>query len=606
MTFLIAEIGINHQGSLTLATNLIAKAQEVGVDAIKFQYRNLERGMPVGNEIGDEILRQELKINYLNPDSINELRFMARQFGLRVGISFFSSDDIADFESFDSFDFYKVPSSVMKDMGLINELLQFKVPVYISTGTQYESDIEEIFSDILDVEGWIPMHCVSNYPTSTHNSRLAYIDYLKEKWGRPVGYSSHDSNWAVCAVALGKEICALERHITLSKELPGLDHSSSSTPEEFKFLADLCKNAKSMLLGKNSRVPNQGERINRQNLGRSFYARKTYPAGVQISLDEMTYASPQVGLDIYRAKKWSGKHLLRELRFGEALGISHFEAVETLSKEQLQVLKSNGASLPVRFHDYPEIESRFPLNNFEFHLTYSDLQSIPDSLTDYLNPTISYSIHTPDYLNSNTLVDCFSPDKDLRTQSRRIINECIALAREVAEITQNKVSIISSFANVSGQEYFVEKVGDLIQEFSQDEIEILPQWLPPFAWYFGGSVNLHSFNSIADAAHLGSLDLPICLDISHLIMTANFEQIPVEEYIEKLVPITSHIHLSGASGIDGEGGSIAMIREELNTCLAPLLKLPVPKVLEVWQGHTDFYRGFSAELLELWKMIGNR
>jgi N-acetylneuraminate synthase len=174
------------------------------------------------------------------------------------------------------------------------------------------------------------------------------------------------------------------------------------------------------------------------------------------------------------------------------------------------------------------------------------------------------------------------------------------------DITQNPVPLVSSFANISGRRNFIQEVKDLIVEFAQDGVDLMPQWLPPFAWYFGGSVALHSFNSFEEIDQLVQLNMPLCLDTSHLIMSANFEGLPVSVYTEKLVGITKHLHISGAHGIDGEGISLGMLENDVKGSLVPLLDLPIRKVLEVWQGHIDHYRRFSLEFNELLKWIDPR
>ena len=111
-SYLIAEIGINHNGSFKVAQQLIKSAFDSGANAIKFQYRNLSRAYgSTSNEIGDEILKIEITKNYLKVEEIIDLYRYAKSFNLDVGISFFDVFDTKDFNSFmDQFDFFKIPS----------------------------------------------------------------------------------------------------------------------------------------------------------------------------------------------------------------------------------------------------------------------------------------------------------------------------------------------------------------------------------------------------------------------------------------------------------------------------------------------------------------
>jgi N-acetylneuraminate synthase len=128
---IIAEIGINHDGLIQKAKKLIDESFHNCVDAIKFQYRNLNNTYSDNaNEIGDEILSKEINRNYLSPDELIDLSSYAKGLGLEVGISFFDVKDIEDFEEMiEIFDFFKIPSVELTNSHLIDALLTF---VYLS------------------------------------------------------------------------------------------------------------------------------------------------------------------------------------------------------------------------------------------------------------------------------------------------------------------------------------------------------------------------------------------------------------------------------------------------------------------------------------------
>jgi len=176
--YIIAEIGINHDGDFLIAKQLIQEASKSDVDAVKFQYRNLSNAYSdTHREIGDEILLNEIKKTYLPPSQIMQLVDYAHELNLQVGISFFDVSDIEDFGSeIDRFDFFKIPSVELLNDQLIDALMSFSKHLYLSLGAHHEYEIEAALSR-LPKQGWTPLHCISNYPLSILNPQLGYINY---------------------------------------------------------------------------------------------------------------------------------------------------------------------------------------------------------------------------------------------------------------------------------------------------------------------------------------------------------------------------------------------------------------------------------------------
>ena len=173
---MIAEIGINHDGDIDKARRLIQQSRDAGCNGIKFQYRNIKTAYTSSaNEIGDEIILTQIKRTYLDAGKILELRDFARSIGIDAGISFFTTEDLKDFNDLTSdFDFYKIPSAELLNLDLIRNLLETGKHVYISVGMHKESEIEYVFNAINNYMNWTPMHCISNYPVADHNTSLGY------------------------------------------------------------------------------------------------------------------------------------------------------------------------------------------------------------------------------------------------------------------------------------------------------------------------------------------------------------------------------------------------------------------------------------------------
>lgn len=598
--YVIAEVGINHNGSIENARALLHGAAKSQANAVKFQYRNVDRSYITENhmEIGDEILKEEIVNTHIAPGAILELKNYAQNLGLDVGISFFCVEDMEDFgENISDFDFFKLPSVEMLNFNLISSFCNLGKKVFISTGCSNESELEALNQNVGHLD-YSLLHCVSNYPLLAENSKLGYIEYLKTKWTKPVGYSSHDENWEVCLLAcmLGAEI--IERHITLNKFDPGLDHSSSSTIEEFEKLVFFCKNLNKIITGNSPRTPNQGEYLNSQNLGRGLYLNKNVSPGDFVTESDLIYRSPKVGISFTELESFLKKPLINEAKKGSALKYTNFITRPILSSSVQQFCAQNKVALPIRFHDYQSLQKAMPTNNYELHLSAGELLSIPD--LEQFSGENNYSIHIPDYINSLTLINPFSDSKEVQAESKKCIERVKEIAFVLKKKTNNEVPIVGSFSlRTNTRENFFEKQKEFLDDIKQEGIEIYPQWLPPIAWYFGGSVRLDLMNSEKDLELLKKTRTNYCLDICHAIMGENYGSVEAEFLFQETKKLVKHIHLAEAKGFDGEGVKFGENGEKYFPLFAQLINENCMKVVEVWQGHLNDGIGFFNALNQL-------
>jgi N-acetylneuraminate synthase len=601
----IAEIGINHDGDMLKAKRLIQAASHSGCKGIKFQYRNLNTAYASeAKEIGDEIILSQIQRTYLTAENILELRNFARDLGLETGISFFTVEDLLDFNDLAlDFDFFKIPSAELMNIELILALLKTTKQVYISVGMHSEREIESTFNQIENYTNWIPMHCISNYPVADHNVSLGYISFLKRKWNREVGYSSHDEYWENNLVALSLGASVIERHITESQSALGLDHSSSSTQEQFEKIVEYATKIDDLIKGDAARVPNQGELLNKQNLGRSYYARQTMSEGTTLTLKDYSYRSPQVGIGIEEAQRFVGTALSAEIKSGEALLPRHIGAInEELTVKSIEFAQELKISIPVRLSDYREIRQKIPVGAYEFHLSFKEVESeILDFETSMLD---KFSVHLPDYINSTTLIDPFSKNPEIRRKSRDCIRTLFQFSEKLGKQTSTVVPIVASLAGIGikRSEYY-SNVKELFQEFSSEYAVLTLQWLPPFAWYFGGSVKLTNMCESKDLEYLIDSRIPVTLDTSHLILGKNCFGFDAIEMIENLLPNIVHWHISDALGADGEGMQLGDGEGENREIIRDALTRKGLKVIEVWQGHFNDYNGFKVAINRLPKML---
>jgi N-acetylneuraminate synthase len=241
--FLIGEIGINHNGSLKLAKKIIDLAVESGFDAVKFQKRDPEVSVP--NNKKQEIkntpwgnityLEYKKKIEF-NKSEYDEINNYCKK---KKIIWFASVWDLPSLKFISKYKpmFHKIPSSMLTNYNLLNEVAKKKIMTFISTGMSTISDVKRAVSIFKKHRcSFILMHCVSKYPCPTKDLNLKMIQNLKFTFKCKVGYSGHESSVSpsVYAACLGSDY--IERHITIDRALWGTDQAASLGPDGMKLL----------------------------------------------------------------------------------------------------------------------------------------------------------------------------------------------------------------------------------------------------------------------------------------------------------------------------------------------------------------------------------
>ena len=241
--YIIAEIGINHNGSLILAKSLIDIAAKSGCDAVKFQKRDVDlvytkeeldkpRNSVYGKTNGD--LKRGLELSY---NDYYELFNYAKEKGIDIFASPWDVNSVDFLEQFNPC-CYKVASACITDEELLKRINKTNKPVIISTGM---SSIDEIKTAInfFDKDKIALLSCTSTYPTSDNDINLNKIKKKKKKFSNVlIGYSGHESDIIPSIIAVSMGACIIERHITLSKELWGSDQKASLEPKELENLVN--------------------------------------------------------------------------------------------------------------------------------------------------------------------------------------------------------------------------------------------------------------------------------------------------------------------------------------------------------------------------------
>ena len=234
--FIIAEIGINHNGSLDFAKQMILAAHQAGVDAVKFQKRTPELCVP-------EHKRSQMRETPWGYISYLEYRYKV-EFGLEeyqeidryckeLGIAWLASSwDIPSVEFMEQFNppAHKIPSALLTDHALLRAYRATGRPLILSTGMSTLEEIQQAVA-MIGQENLILCHTTSSYPCPPDELNLRMIQTLREMFTCPIGYSGHEVGLVPSAVAVALGACLVERHITLDRAMWGSDQSASVEPQ---------------------------------------------------------------------------------------------------------------------------------------------------------------------------------------------------------------------------------------------------------------------------------------------------------------------------------------------------------------------------------------
>ena len=242
--FLIAEIGINHNGSIDNTKKLIDEAKKSNFDAVKFQKRDIDLvyskeilDTPRESVWGTTTREQKMGLEF-NEDEYNEID----EYCKKKQIKWFASPwDINSLKFLDKYnlEYQKVASAMIVDKNLLVEIAKRKKHTFVSTGMSKKEDIDNAVKISRDNDcSFELMHCISTYPMKVKDANLSTIDELKKTYQCDVGYSGHESGAVVSLAALMFDISSLERHITLDRTMSGSDQAASLEPSGMNFLTN--------------------------------------------------------------------------------------------------------------------------------------------------------------------------------------------------------------------------------------------------------------------------------------------------------------------------------------------------------------------------------
>lgn len=304
--FIIAEAGVNHNGSKKIAMELIDAAKEAGVDAVKFQTwktenvvtryaENPEYQQKNCDKIDGQFeLLKNLELSY---DDFIELKSYCD----KVGIMFMSTAD--EYESalfLDSLvSIIKVASSELTDLPFLRKIASFGKPVILSTGmanmAEVEKGLNELIRSGLNKEKIIILHATTEYPTLAKDVNLKAMQTIKKSLDVKIGYSDHTLGIEVPIAAVAMGACIIEKHFTLDKNMEGPDHRASLEPKELKEMVACIRNIE-IALGDGAKQPSESEMKNIPLVRKSIVAKIPIKKGDVLSDVNMTVKRPGHGI----------------------------------------------------------------------------------------------------------------------------------------------------------------------------------------------------------------------------------------------------------------------------------------------------------------------
>ena len=336
-TLIIAEAGVNHNGSLEIAKRLIDAAKEAGVDYVKFQTFKAEKivnkdaakaDYQIENtQNADESQFQMIKKLELDREKHDVLIDYCNQ----VGIKFFST--AFDLDSVDLLEelgikLFKIPSGEITNLPYLEKIASKGTPIILSTGMSDMDDIENALKVLTDngatLDRITVLHCNTEYPTPMQDVNLRAMNSIAEKFGVAVGYSDHTLGIEVptAAVALGA-VC-IEKHFTLDRNLEGPDHRASLEPGELKAMVTAIRNIEKAL-GNGVKAPSDSEKKNIAVARKSLHAAKNLQKGTVIGASDLEILRPGNGISPMRLPEIIGKTLNKDIAANKILSLDDFE-----------------------------------------------------------------------------------------------------------------------------------------------------------------------------------------------------------------------------------------------------------------------------------------
>lgn len=611
-TYIIAEIGLNHNGVLDSAKSLIDAAVDSGVNAVKFQVRSLADIYtkkvlldPLKAEHGTQYLLSEIKKAFLTFEDVAELHAYTTK--KHPQVDFFATPfDIrsAEFLNTLNLNLFKLGSPDFSNLPLIRKIASFKKPLLLSTGMSTEPEILKVVSYLrsLNVD-FALLHCNSTYPASIQDINIRYIERLKEISERVVGYSGHEQGYipTLAAVSTGAKI--IERHITFDRDSNGPDHRASLLPQDFKAMVEAIREVE-ISLGVKEKLVNQGESNNRLSLAKSLVYAKAFKAGTILTDEDLLAKTPAKGISPLELENFIGKELQMDVAEEDYVSDQDFQ--KKGESETYDIPRTWG--IVGRLNDFEEFLDLKP-DLVEIHLTWRDLVDFKIDRFQLENKKFKQDlvVHAPEYY-LDKLIDFSTTEKEVADLSVEMLSRTFDLARKLSNHFEGVNHDIGPRIIVHPGGHFKtpttsnkgEQYRLLQKNLSQMDttgLRVLVENMPPYPWYFGGQWYNTIFLDPGEISQFAkSIGWGVCYDLSHAQLYCNHANIKLSDFTAKIFDNISYLHVSDAAGTTQEGLQLGEGVMDYNHLFEIFKKLDVGFIPEIWKGHLNKGEGFKKAL----------
>lgn len=326
--FIIAEAGVNHNGDIEIARQLVDAAAEAGADAVKFQTFKADKLVSKSAQKADyqkkttnsqESQFAMLKKLELSSDMHQYLQEYCRRKNILFLSTPFDLDSIVYLDSI-GVPFMKIPSGEITNYPYLREIGKTKKPVILSTGMSEMKEIEAALCVLREygTTDITVLHCNTEYPTPYADVNLKAMVTIKEKLDVKVGYSDHTVGIEIPVAAAAMGACVIEKHFTLNKNMEGPDHKASLEPKELKEMVRMVRNVE-MALGTGTKSPSSSEKKNILVVRKSIVAKEDIEEGQIFTEDNLTTKRPGTGVTAMAWNEALGKSAKRNFRKDELI-----------------------------------------------------------------------------------------------------------------------------------------------------------------------------------------------------------------------------------------------------------------------------------------------
>lgn len=318
---IIAEAGVNHNGSLELAKQMVDAAKEAGADYIKFQTFIPKKLVSKFAEKADyqkettgsgESQLEMLEKLALTQNDFIELNRYCREKQTGFLSTPFEPDSIDFLNSF-NMDFWKLPSGEITNLPYLEKIGRTKKPVVMSTGMSSLQEVKDAVEALrkAGTEEITLLHCNTQYPTPMQDVNLRAMQTLEKELHLPVGYSDHTKGIEIPVAAVAMNAQVIEKHFTLDRSMEGPDHKASLEPEELKAMVQAVRNVE-QALGNGRKEPSPSERGNVSIVRKSIVAKCSIKKGDTFTEENLTVKRPGNGISPMRWHEMIGKQAKRD------------------------------------------------------------------------------------------------------------------------------------------------------------------------------------------------------------------------------------------------------------------------------------------------------